>query len=194
MVLRVKFTQVHDGRWNGPFREYELGVTESDAFTRLTPRERRCLELVALHYDTAQIAQELDISVTTVSSYLADARRKLGARNRKEAVRMLAAITATPPPVPPPPNIGGDFEGVEAQVPVTSTLSPQPNNGSVGEAAQMAGIGRMLLFDRSLPPGQFGPATRLGMIVALVVALAAALALAVIAVVGLVSISASLRS
>lgn len=172
---------------------YDSVVTESDPFQNLTPRERRCLELVALHYDTAQIARELDISVTTVSGYLADARRKLGARNRKEAARMLTASAALSAPLPPPPNLGDRFEGVVAPTPAPSSPVLQPDSEPYGDAGRMAGAGWALLFDRPFQPHQFGPGMRLGMIVALVVALAAALALAVIAVVGLVSISASLR-
>jgi len=169
-------------------------VTESEPLSRLTPRERRCLELVALHYDTAQIAGELGISLTTVNGYLADARHKLGARNRKEAARMLAHVSSPSPVVASPPEIGGEFGRVEGETGADVPVSVQPNADLDPPRPKRDGWTRALYFDRPYQPHQFGKGARLGMIVALVVAFALAMALAVIAVVGLVSISTSLRS
>lgn len=165
-------------------------VTESEALARLTPRERRCLELVARHYDTGQIAAELGISVATVNGYLADARQKLGARNRKEAARMLGAS-----PVSRTETTGSDtptedrgmFERVEPTAPTTPSFAPQVESRSGGW------LSRLLYLERTTEPRRFGVGGRTLMIVGLVVALCAALAMSVVAAVGLVSIFASLR-
>ncbi|MFY0611396.1 MAG: autoinducer binding domain-containing protein [Hyphomicrobiaceae bacterium] len=53
---------------------------------KLSPRERDCLSLLARGYQTAQIADRLMLSDATVHEYIANARRKLKARTRSEAV------------------------------------------------------------------------------------------------------------
>jgi DNA-binding CsgD family transcriptional regulator len=165
-------------------------VTESEALARLTPRERRCLELVARHYDTGQIAAELGISVATVNGYLADARQKLGARNRKEAARMLGAMPVSPAETATsgtPIEDRGMFERVEPTPPARPPSAPQVEKGSGGW------LSRLLHLERTTEPHRFGAGGRTLMIVGLVVALCAALAMSVVAAVGLVSIFASLR-
>ncbi|MCR9139098.1 MAG: LuxR C-terminal-related transcriptional regulator [Alphaproteobacteria bacterium] len=52
----------------------------------LSPRERDCLALLAIGLRTNQIADRLVLSVPTVSEYISNARKKLGARTRPEAV------------------------------------------------------------------------------------------------------------
>lgn len=56
----------------------------------LTTRERDCLAFVADGYTDAQIAMLLDISESTVRFHLTNARTKLGAVNRTQAVARLA--------------------------------------------------------------------------------------------------------
>ncbi len=56
----------------------------------LTTRERDCLAYVADGYTDAQIAMLLDISESTVRFHLTNARTKLGAVNRTQAVARLA--------------------------------------------------------------------------------------------------------
>lgn len=170
-------------------------VNESDALARLTPRERRCLELVAQHYDTGQIAAELGISVTTVNGYLADARQKLGARNRKEAARMLRSVPAGPAATPAdeggadtPSDDRGRIERVVATPPAAPIPTSQDDEGSGGL------LSRLLFLDRMAAPHRIGAGGRTLMIVGLVVALCLALAMSVVAAVGLVSIYTSLRS
>lgn len=52
----------------------------------LTPRQRECLTLVRNGLTSLQIAAELGMSYRTVNQYIGDACRRLGARNRAQAV------------------------------------------------------------------------------------------------------------
>ncbi|KQM88486.1 hypothetical protein ASE67_01640 [Sphingomonas sp. Leaf23] len=155
--------------------------------SRLTPRERRCLELVALHFDTGQIATELGISTATVNGYLADARQKLGARNRKEAARMLRSAGASSREATPT-EVTGKIDGVEDEATAEATTVPQ-----LEPAAPGARISRMLYLERAIAPSKLGLGHRLLVIIGLVVALCAALAMSVVAAVGLVAIFTNLR-
>jgi two-component system, NarL family, response regulator DesR len=53
---------------------------------RLTPREHEVLAAAARHDTAAEIAAELHLSQGTVRNYLSAAIRKLGVRNRRDAV------------------------------------------------------------------------------------------------------------
>lgn len=88
-------------------------MTDSQAFDRLTPRERECLSLVARHLGSKEIARELGISPHTVDGYLDEARRKLGAATRRDAARRLAAA--------PLSNSGGQASGAPDGVRVGSS-------------------------------------------------------------------------
>ena len=57
---------------------------------RLSPRERECLKLCAQGLTAKQIAYRLDRSPATVMLHLKSATRKLGARNRVQAVARAA--------------------------------------------------------------------------------------------------------
>jgi LuxR family transcriptional regulator, quorum-sensing system regulator SdiA len=57
---------------------------------RLSPRERECLQLCATGMTAKQIAFKLDRSPATVMLHLKSATRKLGARNRVQAVARAA--------------------------------------------------------------------------------------------------------
>jgi LuxR family transcriptional regulator len=57
---------------------------------RLTPRERECLQLCAEGLTAKQIAARLGRSVPTVNLHLESATRRLGARNRTQAVARAA--------------------------------------------------------------------------------------------------------
>jgi DNA-binding CsgD family transcriptional regulator len=52
----------------------------------LTPRLRECLELARDGLTAVQIADALGLSYRTVNQYLSDCYRRLGARNRAQAV------------------------------------------------------------------------------------------------------------
>jgi LuxR family transcriptional regulator len=57
---------------------------------RLTPRERECIQLCAEGLSDKQVAHELDRSISTVIMHLQSAMRKLGARNRAQAIARAA--------------------------------------------------------------------------------------------------------
>ena len=65
-------------RWNHP------------AVGGIAPREMEALRHVGRGLTSAEIAVEMDLSPTTVDSYIASARRKLGARTRAEAALMVS--------------------------------------------------------------------------------------------------------
>jgi len=54
----------------------------------LSPRQRECLEGVAEHLDSVQIGERLGISPHTVDGHIAAAVAALGARSRRDAVRI----------------------------------------------------------------------------------------------------------
>jgi two-component system response regulator DesR len=63
-------------------------ITEGDS--PLTERERDVLVAAATHATAAEIAAHLHLSEGTVRNYLSAAMRKVGARNRAEALRIAA--------------------------------------------------------------------------------------------------------
>jgi ATP/maltotriose-dependent transcriptional regulator MalT len=54
--------------------------------TRITARECEILQLVALGYSNADVAQELLVSPATVKTHLENVYKKLGVRDRAAAV------------------------------------------------------------------------------------------------------------
>lgn len=67
-------------------------LTEQDARNRLTNRELQALELAAQPLTNKEIAERMYISVSTVKNHLARAYDKLGAHNRRGAVRIARNI------------------------------------------------------------------------------------------------------
>lgn len=61
----------------------------------LSARERMCLDLLGCGLRTKAIAQELGISVVTVELHLRNARTKLGAATRDQALMLYRAKTAS---------------------------------------------------------------------------------------------------
>lgn len=59
----------------------------------LTPRETEMLDQLAQGWSNKQIGRNLDISEATVKSHLMNLFRKLGARNRTDAVRIRHSIS-----------------------------------------------------------------------------------------------------
>lgn len=78
-------------------RRAGVGSRPSAARTALTPRERHVLELVGRGLRTREIAAELKVAESTVESIVMASRRKLGARNRTEAVRLAEALRRDEP-------------------------------------------------------------------------------------------------
>jgi len=76
------------------FHNAALETYDPDAFpsrhVRLSPRERECLKYCAKGMTAKQIAFKLDRSPATVMLHLKSATRKLGARNRVQAVARAA--------------------------------------------------------------------------------------------------------
>jgi len=72
----------HDPAGDGPLDAADLVVVDE-----LSEREREVLRLLAGMLTTAEVADELYISVNTVKSHLKSIYRKLAARHRGEAVR-----------------------------------------------------------------------------------------------------------
>ena len=58
----------------------------------LTLRQRECLSLARDGKTAAQIAHQLGISEHTANSYLSEAYRRLGARNRAHAVALAVQL------------------------------------------------------------------------------------------------------
>ncbi len=54
----------------------------------LTPRLRECLQLARQGLTSIQIADAMGLSYRTVNQYLSDAYKRLGARNRTQAVAL----------------------------------------------------------------------------------------------------------
>jgi DNA-binding NarL/FixJ family response regulator len=59
---------------------------EPVATTRLGPREREVIELVAAGHTNAEIAADLSVTESTVKTHLARAQHKLGLRDRIHVV------------------------------------------------------------------------------------------------------------
>jgi LuxR family transcriptional regulator len=62
----------------------------STVAVRLTPRERECIRLCADGLSDKQVAHVLERSISTVVMHLQSAMRKLGARNRAQAIARAA--------------------------------------------------------------------------------------------------------
>jgi DNA-binding CsgD family transcriptional regulator len=60
------------------------------AWVRLTRREREVLNLLVVRYTDREIAEALFLSYRTVTTHVASIRRKLGAKNRRDAVAVAA--------------------------------------------------------------------------------------------------------
>ena len=68
----------------------DRGAADPD-IDHLTPRERECLRLVYEHLSSKQIARQLGISKHTVDTHVDKARQRLGATDRYDAARRMAA-------------------------------------------------------------------------------------------------------
>jgi two-component system NarL family response regulator len=80
--------EVHAGHswWDGRVAAYLRERPESTALQTLTPRERQILQLLVQGLSNQQIARDLFISVGTVQVHVHAILRKLGVRDRTQAV------------------------------------------------------------------------------------------------------------
>ena len=69
----------------------ETAGVKNDAIDLLTPRERECLRLVYEHLSSKEIGRRLGISKHTVDTHVDKARQRLGAQDRYDAARRVAA-------------------------------------------------------------------------------------------------------
>jgi len=74
---------------------------EADPTARLSDGQRQCLRMVLRHMSSKEIARALDISPHTVDQRLRLAMTIVGASNRIEAARRLAAAEGEAPPYQP---------------------------------------------------------------------------------------------
>jgi DNA-binding NarL/FixJ family response regulator len=65
-------------------------TTAAQRVTRLSPREREVLDLLADGYQGPEIAERLFLSLETVRTHIRNAVGKLGARTRVQAAAMVA--------------------------------------------------------------------------------------------------------
>lgn len=137
-----------------------LDETTRQAVERLTPRERECLRLVAQHLRSKEIGRRLNISSHTVDGHVSEARRRLGARDRREAALMVVAVEE---------SAGAAAAALPAElVSVPAAAAPAPPTVAVVQAATptatLETASRGATFS-SIFGAQFGPAGRLLLIV-----------------------------
>lgn len=94
-----------------------------DPFARLSARELEVLEMMAMGFTNAEVAEHLDVSVHAVKFHLAAIYRKLDVTNRAEASSMYvsrlgagSARAAELPSVPAASGRGGDGGGVDLRL------------------------------------------------------------------------------
>ena len=107
----------------------ETASVQSDAIELLTPRERECLRLVYEHLSSKEIGRRLGISKHTVDTHVDKARQRLGAQDRYDAARRVAAsdrVAAIPTLWGPDTN--GIFEdhGIRSDHPALREIDREP--------------------------------------------------------------------
>lgn len=92
----------------------------------LSPRLRQCLILASKGHTAVEIAFILGLSYRTVNQYLSDAYKRLGARNRMQAVIIAIQRGEIPPIEAPgtPPVLARDPD-----------LAPDPSRGPFSPGA-----------------------------------------------------------
>lgn len=113
-----------------------------ERFALLTRRHRECLQGVKALKGSKEIATELGLGKSTVDSYLAEAVRLLGARNRRDAALALAEFEALEndqgieiTEKPTPDKIIPDFTGL-VPPPPPMPVPMAPDGSTVGGAVQ----------------------------------------------------------
>lgn len=113
-----------------------------ERFALLTRRHRECLRGVKALKGSKEIAAELGLGKSTIDSYLAEAVRLLGARNRRDAALALAEYEAGEndqvieiEEEPTPNKVIPDSAGLVEPAPVVAPPSA-PDGSTVGGAVQ----------------------------------------------------------
>lgn len=123
------------------------GAVAAASFDDLAPRERQCLRLVFEFKTSKDIERELGIAKSTVDGYLAEAVRKLGARDRKHAAVLFAAHEGRRPQV----EWGAD----PARVATVTVHDPNPAaQGWPGDWRSVLPLRRKDARRNPLPPQQ----------------------------------------
>lgn len=150
----------------------DSGSQHSDEFsrwTRLTEKQRACLDLVLERKTSKQIARDLDISKQAVDLRLTTARDTLGAANRDETAIIYARLRQTYDRIPCDPVIlPAAPEWVRSEFPDGSPPNLMDLHDSVAAAGSSAATGSPF---RDLFRHDFGSATRIGIMLAVVVIL-----------------------
>lgn len=95
--------------------------TSDNKFTRLSDKQRACLDLVLQRQTSKQIARKLGISKAAVDQRLTTARHVLGAEDREAAVLIYSSLLSTydrvaydamgvPPPIAPDQELTSKVE------------------------------------------------------------------------------------
>jgi DNA-binding CsgD family transcriptional regulator len=112
---------------------------EPTRFDRLTRRHRECLRGVRQLKGSKEIAEELGIEKSTVDSYLTEAVKVIGARNRRDAALQLeehetaSGVTMSEPD---PDKMGGD----SARLVPPPALPPEPRSPDELVVGQSGGV------------------------------------------------------
>ena len=71
---------------------FESGDTGDDQIERLSPQERRVLELISKGLTNREIADEMSLAEKTVKNYVSNMLHKLGMKRRSEAAALAARL------------------------------------------------------------------------------------------------------
>jgi len=115
-------------------------VSDLERFDRLSRRHRECLRGVRALKGSKEIAEELGIEKSTVDSYLTEAVRVLGAKNRRDAALMLAdyerdqdIVAPSPAEMPEPAEIRDPHKIGADSARLSGQPDPLPSDVSPGE-------------------------------------------------------------
>ncbi len=135
-------------------------MSDQTRFDRLTKRHRECLTGVRALQGSKEIADYLGIEKSTVDSYLTEAVRVLGAKNRRHAALLLAEhddATGIDAPDDAPDKMGADSARL---VPPTESLPSDVSPGEqvVGQSDDREQASRHRLSSIGLPYRRKGQA------------------------------------
>ena len=136
----------------------ETAGVQGDAIDLLTPRERECLRLVYEHLSSKEIGRRLGISKHTVDTHVDKARQRLGAQDRYDAARRVAAFERSLTiPTPSGPDTNGISEDREFRpdLPGLREIDREPFQRRPSIESRGSGLGLAPGYGR-LPPDLAG--------------------------------------